>query len=134
HYLADCPLLRGDFAEAETRYARALARHYEAGFAAYNVSQLVGVAMAAAGRGDHARAVRLAETAYARREALGMTGESPVMFWRNLQEWFIGGARACLSAVQLDEATRTGRAADFDEVVIEILDELLSDERAHEHA
>jgi predicted ATPase len=125
HYLADAPLLRGEFVEAETRYARALARHYEAGFAAFNVSQLLGVAMAAAGRGDHARAVRLAEAAYARREALGMSGESPVMFWRNLQTWFIGGARAFLSPTELEEATRAGRAADFDEIVAEVLNEVL---------
>jgi hypothetical protein len=118
-------LLRGEFVEAETRYARALARHYEAGFAAFNVSQLLGVAMAAAGRGDHARAVRLAEAAYARREALGMSGESPVMFWRNLQTWFIGGARAFLSPTELEEATRAGRAADFDEIVAEVLNEVL---------
>jgi predicted ATPase/class 3 adenylate cyclase len=121
HYLADCPLIRGDYAEAENRYIRALAHARSSGFVMQCPVELLGVAMSTAGRGDHARAVRLAAAAHAQREAFGITAVSPVRFWSRLQERFIGGARAHLGPDEAEEAERAGREASFEAVLDEVL-------------
>ena len=77
--------------------------------------------MAAAGRGDHARAARLAAGAYAQRERFGITGPSPVLFWRRLQEWFVGGARASLAPDELARVETGATDVAFDEVVDDAL-------------
>jgi hypothetical protein len=81
--------------------------------------ELLGIAMSAAGRGDDARAVRLAAAAYAQREALGQRGG--VSFWSRLQERFIGGARAHLEPDEVEEAERAGGERPFDAVLDEVL-------------
>ena len=121
HYLADCPLIAGDYVEAERRYRAALASARRSGQAAQCPTELLGVAMALAGQGDHARAVRLAAAAYARREAFGYTGPSSIKWWREMQERHIGGARARLAPDELEEAERAGRAAPFEDVLDEVL-------------
>jgi predicted ATPase/class 3 adenylate cyclase len=121
HYLADCPLIGGDYEEAEKRYLRALAHACRSGVGSPCPTQLIGVAMSAAGRGDHARAVRLATAAAAQREALGRTPVSPTHWWSRLQERHIGGARAQLSSHELEEAEHAGRQAVFDDVLDEVL-------------
>ena len=121
HYLADCALIGGDYVEAEKRYRRALAHACSSGILGQSVEELRGLAMSAAGQGDHARAVRLAATASAQREALGSAPLNPAHWWSRLQEWFIGNARAQLGRAELDEAERAGREADFDSVVDEVL-------------
>ncbi|HUP59480.1 MAG TPA: hypothetical protein VNA69_03575, partial [Thermoanaerobaculia bacterium] len=113
HYLADCPLIGGDYAEAERRYARAVAHARSSGILVMCATDLVGVAMSAAGRGNHARAVRLAAAAYAQLETFGFGDQPPAHFWTRLQEWFIGGARAQLTPEELDAAERAGSEADF---------------------
>jgi len=130
HHLADCPLIGGDYEKAERRYARALAHARDYGFLRSCPTELLGVAMSVAGQEDHARAVRLAGAAYAQREAFGITGPSPVLFWNRLQEWFIGGARASLTPEEAERAERAGREAPFDEVVDEVLGERAEDGRA----
>jgi len=119
HYLADCPLIGGDYAEAERRYVRALAhaRHWE--MAVMCTEELLGVAMSTAVQGDHVRGVRLAAAAYAQKEALGMQGTSA--FWVELQDRFIGAARARLTPEQVEDAERAGRAVPFDAVLDEVL-------------
>jgi len=128
HYLADCPLIGGDYAEAERRYLRALAHARSSGIHGQCPPELLGVAMSAAGRGDHTRAVRLAAAAYAQREALGFGPGNPAHWWSRLQERYIGGARAHLAPGEVEEAERAGRAAPFDAV----LDEVLGTETAPE--
>ena len=121
HYLADCPLIGGDYAEAERRYLRALEYARSSGMTTQCANELIGVAMSASGQGDHARAVRLAAAAYAQRERLGLTRRSPMAFWQRLQERFIGGARAPLTQNEVEEAERSGSEAAFDEVLDEVL-------------
>lgn len=121
HFLADCPLLAGDYAEAERRYARALAFARIAGFHIQTTNELLGVAMASAGQGDSPRAVRLAEAAYAEKEGLGIPRIRTDHFWGRLQLWFIGGARAQLAPAELQAAERAGREASFDAVLDEVL-------------
>ncbi len=119
HYLADCPLIGGDYPEAERRYLHALEHARRFGMLTMCTEELLGVAMSAAGQGDYARAVRLAAAAYAEKEALGTHGTS--LFWTELQERHIGGARARLEPDELAAAERAGREAPFDAVLDEVL-------------
>jgi predicted ATPase/class 3 adenylate cyclase len=119
HYLADCPLIGGDYAESEERYLRALAHARRFGMLAMCTEELLGVAMSAAGRGDPERAVRLAAASYEEKEALGTHGTS--LFWTQLQERFIGGARAQLTPEALEVAERAGREEPFQDVLDEVL-------------
>ncbi len=121
HYLADCPLIAGDYAKAEKRYRRALAHARTSGFVAQCPTELLGVAMSAAGQRDHERAVRLAAAAYAEREALGLRPGNPAHWWIRLQEQHIGGARAQLGPDEAEKAERAGREAAFDAVLDEVL-------------
>ncbi len=118
HFLADCPLVSGDYKEAERRYLRALEHARASGLPRRCVDELLGVAMALSGQGDVARATRLAASAYSEGEALGMSYDH---WWTKMQEWFIGGARAQLAPEALEAAERTGREADFEAVLDEVL-------------
>ena len=125
HYLADCPLIRGDYGEAERRYLRSLTHARAAGILPMRATELNGVAMSLAGQGDASRAVRLAAAAEAELEALGYKGgrgpAAAETFWTRLHDWYIGGARAQLPPDEVEEAERAGREAPFDEVLDEVL-------------
>jgi tetratricopeptide (TPR) repeat protein len=130
HYLADVPLLAGDFWEAQERYRRAVAHARAHGMRIQCTNDLLGLAMALAGQGQDARAVRLASAAYEQRVRLGIRRLSPMRFWRELQERHIGAARARLSSDQLEAAEREGGGADFET----ILDEVSAPETADDQA
>jgi tetratricopeptide (TPR) repeat protein len=117
HFLADCPLVAGDYGEAERRYLRALEFARGAGLVVRCIDEVVGVAMSAAGKGDARRAVRLAAAAAAQREELGLTDD---LWWSRMQSWFIEGARAQLSDEERDAAEAAGRGVDFDKVLDEL--------------
>jgi len=118
HFLADCPLVSGHYAEAERRYLRALSYAHSAGLPGRAVDEVVGVAMSLSGQGQFSRAVRLAEAAYVKQEELGMGTDR---WWKTMQEWFIGGARAQLSADERAAAELAGNEAGFDAVLKELL-------------
>jgi hypothetical protein len=118
HFLADCPLVAGDYEEAETRYRRALAHARRSGLVVRCIDELIGIAMSAAGQGDAARAVRLAAAAQAQQEALGLGND---LWWGRMQEWFIGGARAQLSSQERQRAERSGTSISFDALLDEVL-------------
>jgi predicted ATPase len=119
HFLADCALIGGDYAAAEDRYRRALGFARDWGLVIRHTDELRGVAMATAGLGDHAQAVRLAAAANQQDEALGFA--IPVNWWTQIQERFIGGARAQLGPEQAEDAERAGRDVLFDAVLDEVL-------------
>jgi predicted ATPase/class 3 adenylate cyclase len=119
HFLADCPLLAGDYPEAERRYLRALAYARSARLPGRCTDEVLGVAMSVAGQGDSTRAVRLAAAAYAEQEILGKGSDR---WWLTMQEWFIGGARAGLASDEAEEAERLGREVSFDAVLDEVLE------------
>lgn len=121
HYLADRALLAGEYAEAESRYRRALGHARNSGFMAQCPTELLGAAMSAAGQGDPARAVRLAAAANARRTALGLYRGGFPDWWIRLNERHIEGARAQLSPEDREAAEDAGREADFDAVLDEVL-------------
>jgi predicted ATPase/class 3 adenylate cyclase len=118
HFLADCPLVAGDYAEAERRYLRALAYARTAGLPGRATDEVLGIAMSLAGQGDSARAVRLAAAAYAEQEALGKGSDH---WWRTMQERLIGGARTHLEPAELERLERVGRETPFDTVLDELL-------------
>ena len=118
HFLADCPLVAGDYAEAERRYHVALAYARTAGLPGRATDEVLGVAMSLAGQGDSARAVRLAAAAYAEQKALGKAADH---WWRTMQERLIGGARTDLTRDELEQAERVGRETRFEAVLDELL-------------
>jgi tetratricopeptide (TPR) repeat protein len=118
HFLADCPLVAGSYREAQRRYLRALAYAREARLPGRVTDELLGVAMALAGQGELAEAVRLASAAHAEQEVLAKETDH---WWRGMQERLIGGARARLAPDAVEAAERKGRDVPFDSVVDEVL-------------
>jgi predicted ATPase/class 3 adenylate cyclase len=118
HFLADCPLVRGDYPQAERRYLRALAYARRSELLHSCPNELLGIAMSAAGQGDDTRAVRLAAAAYAQQELLGLGNNR---WWSAMQERLIGMARARLGPDAAEEAERAGRKVSFDAVLDEVL-------------
>jgi hypothetical protein len=79
---------------------------------------VLGIAMAAAGQGDAARALRLAGAAHAEQERLGKGTDR---WWGKMQELLIDAARASLRPEEAGRAERTGRETAFDEVLDELV-------------
>ena len=119
HFLAGCALIGGEFAAAEDRYRRALGFARRWGLAHRLTGELRGIALATAGRGDHARAVQLAAAADRQDEALGFAAGDN--WWTQLQDRFIAGARSELGLEGAAAAERSGRAANFDALLDEVL-------------
>jgi predicted ATPase/class 3 adenylate cyclase len=115
HYLADCPLIRGDYEEAERRYARATRFAWEHGNRRQCVNEMHGVAMSLSGLGDSARALRLAGAAFAERERSG--DEWVLPFWTRLQDEHFGRARGALGPALAAAVEAEGRALAFERAV-----------------
>jgi predicted ATPase len=118
HFLADCPLVAGDYPEAERRYVEALDFATREGLIGRATDEVLGVAMALAGQGQSAKALRLAAAAHAQQEELGKSADH---WWQSMQDRLIGGARTHVSPDELEEAERAGREAGFDAIVGELL-------------
>ncbi len=116
HFLADCPLIRGDCAAAVPRYRRALELAVELGDRAETATEIQGVAMAAAGVGDSLRALRLGGAAAAEFEALAID-LSGIVFWSALLERYLGHARAELGA-EGAAAWDEGRRTPFEQAIL----------------
>jgi hypothetical protein len=120
HFLADCPLVDGEWAEAETRYRQALAFAQRAGLIGRVIDETVGVAMALAGAGESARALRLAGAAHQKR---GESGRVDDAWWQGMQDRLLGGARLKVDAEEAASAEDQGRRAGLEAVVSELLAE-----------
>jgi hypothetical protein len=120
HFLADCPLVDGEWAEAETRYRRALAFAQRAGLIGRVIDETVGVAMALAGAGESARALRLAAAAHQKRGELGRVDDA---WWQGMQDRLLGGARLKVDAEEAASAEDQGRRAGLEAIVSELLAE-----------
>jgi predicted ATPase/class 3 adenylate cyclase len=114
HFLADCALIRGDTAEAEARYRQSLEAALTLGDLIETSVEVQGVAMAVAGNGDPARALRLAGAVAALWESLGVSFS--FVFWDALLERYIGAARAEL-AEEAEAVWTEGRGLTFGEAV-----------------
>ena len=115
HYLGDSALFTGSFARAEHHYGESLAAASDYGDRFWAAIQLQGVAMAAAGRGQWARALRLGGAAEAEFEAQLATVSPP--FWTAALERFFGRAKEELGSPRAAEAWAEGRAWSFDQAV-----------------
>jgi len=114
HFLADCALIEGDCELAEERYRDSLRAALPLGDVIETSFEVQGVAMAAAGRGDPARAARLAAAVEALWESLGTKISVP--FWDALLVQYIGAARDRLGA-DADGIWAEGRALLFNDAV-----------------
>ncbi|HET7128156.1 MAG TPA: adenylate/guanylate cyclase domain-containing protein [Gaiellaceae bacterium] len=114
HYLADCSLIRGDFERAADRYRESLASVVALGDVLETTFEVQGVAMAASGRGEHARAVTLAASVQRVWEERGIAISVP--FWDALLERHIGAATETLGAAA-EPARTEGRRLSFEAAV-----------------
>jgi predicted ATPase/class 3 adenylate cyclase len=118
HFLADCPLVDGDYAEAERRYLRALAFARDAGLVGRATDEVLGVAMARAGLQRSADALRLAACAHAKQVEIGKGTDA---WWASMQDRLLGLARTQLSDVDRENAESTGRETSFDSLTHELV-------------
>ncbi len=114
HFLADCALIRGETVEAERRYRESLRAAVALGDVVETSFEVQGIAMAAAGNGDPARALRLAGAVAALWESLGTS--LSIAFWDALLERYLGAARVHL-AEEADAVWSEGRDVAFDDAV-----------------
>ena len=121
HFLADCPLIRGDCADALPRYRRALELAVELGDRSETAVEMQGVAMALAGCGHPAHALRLGGAAAAEFEALAID-LSGIIFWSALLERYLGRARAELAEDAATAAWEEGRRTRFEHAIALALD------------
>jgi tetratricopeptide (TPR) repeat protein len=114
HFLADCALIRGDPAEAGTRYRHSLRAALALGDVLETGWEVQGVAMSEAGAGNPRRALVLAGSVEALWESLGFA--SSIAFWDALLEQYLAPARASLGD-EYDAVRAEGRALAFDDAV-----------------
>jgi len=114
HFLADCALIEGDCVGAEERYRQSLRAALPLGDVLETSFEVQGIAMAAAGRGDLRRGIRLAAAVEALWESLGTTFS--VRFWDALLERYIGAARTALGA-DANTHWNEGRELAFEDAV-----------------
>ena len=121
HFLADCPLIRGDCATALSRYRRALALAVELRDRSETAAEIQGIAMAMAGCGHPARALQLAGAAAAEFDALAID-LSGIVFWSALLERYLGRARVELGVDAANAAWDEGRRTGFEHAIALALD------------
>ena len=116
HFLADCPLIRGDCAAAAPRYRRALELAVELADRSETAVEIQGMAMAAAGNGRPAFALRLAGAADSEFAALAID-LSGIVFWTALLTRYLGDARAELGPAAAAAAWDEGRRTRFEDAI-----------------
>jgi hypothetical protein len=113
HFLADCPLIRGDCATALPLYRKALGLAVDLGDRAETAIEIQGVAMALAGCGEAALALRLGGAAAAEFGSLAID-LSGIIFWNDLLRRQMGLARAQLGDESANAAWEEGRRTAFE--------------------
>ena len=121
HFLADCLLIRGDCVNALPQYRRSLVLAVEIDDRAEIGAELQGMAMATAGCGHPARALRLAGDAAAEFDALAID-LSGMHFWTALLDRYLGQARAALGQDAANAAWEDGRRTGFEHAIALALD------------
>jgi predicted ATPase/class 3 adenylate cyclase len=115
HYLADCAMDRRDYAAAERYRLRELEDALANGYMQQQITEILGLAMSAAGLGRDEEAIRLEGAVEARWEELGIVARPRVVeTWR---ERDLGAARARLGEPRATEAFGEGRAMHWDQAV-----------------
>lgn len=116
HFLADCALIRGEFAAALPRYRRSLELAVELVDRAEIAPEIQGVAMVLANCGQAALALRLASTAQAEFDSLGIDF-SGILFWNALLKRHLGHARSALGDEAANAAWEHGRCTAFESAI-----------------
>ena len=122
HFLADCLLIRGDCVTALARYRRALELAVELRDRSETAAEIQGIAMAMAGCGQPACALRLAGAAAAEFDALAIDF-SGIIFWGVLLERYLGRARAEFGEDAANAAWEEGRRTGFEHAIAIALDD-----------
>ena len=120
HFLADCALIRGDVARARERYALSLRAAMEYGDRLEMCAEVEGVAMALAGLGRDAKALRLAAAAATELQVIAASMQ--IAFWERLKRRYLDPAAERLDATEAGRCRDEGRAMGFDAAVASALD------------
>jgi hypothetical protein len=115
HYLADCALIEGNCDESLALYRQSLLLAQTLGDRLEISFEVQGVAMSLAGLGDPELALRLAASAKAEWERIGV--DIHIKFWDALIERYLGGARNILGFEAADHIYEEGRLIPFDSAV-----------------
>ena len=121
HFLADCPLLREDYHEAQVRYGEALKAALEIGNIVQACSEMHGMAMTYAGQSRYHKAVRLDGAVLATYEEHGVS--LPYMrFWHETLDKTVGRAKEQVGVKEAATLEEEGRAMGFEKAVEYALD------------
>ena len=119
HYLADCALIEGDMTESIRLYRESLLLAQAIGDRIETSFEVEGIAMALAGSGSHATAVKLVAATRAEWARNGVNMQ--IRFWDELHDRYIAPARAALGQVAAESAMRAGRQMTLEAAVAEAL-------------
>jgi len=115
HYLADCAMDRRDYAAAERYRLRVLQGALADGYVPTQITEVLGLAMSAAGLGRDEDAIRLEGAVEARWEELGVVARPRVVeTWR---ERDLGAARARLGEPRATEIFGEGKTMTWEQAV-----------------
>ena len=115
HYLADCALIEGKCDQSLPLYRDSLVLAQAIGDRLEMSFEVQGVAMSLAGLGESDRAFRLAASAKAEWERIGV--DLHMRFWDELMERYIGGARRASGEEAADRSWKEGRHLPFDQAI-----------------
>jgi serine/threonine-protein kinase PknK len=117
HYLADCALIEGDCRAAVPLYKESLTLAEAIGDRVETSFEIEGLAMAIAGLGDHATALRLVAAARAEWVRRGVAFK--IGFWDALTDRYLTPARVALGPERVAEVTRAGGELAFEDAIRE---------------
>jgi tetratricopeptide (TPR) repeat protein len=119
HMLGDCGLMEGKYDEAEQEYGLSLEATLKYGDKSYTCMEMVGLAMSVSGQGRFVKALRLNATVNKTASLFGywIPEEVPQVFWHELIQQHIVGARKNLGEELTHKTEEEGRAMSLDEAV-----------------
>ena len=117
HFLADADLLEGNWPSATAAYRMALTFAADHEFTGRAVDEVIGMAMAMAGAGQCADALRIAAAARSKQAEIGKGTDA---WWASMQHRILGAARASLSEADAVAAESAGVATPFEAIVAEL--------------
>jgi tetratricopeptide (TPR) repeat protein len=124
HNLGDCALMEGKFEEAEREYGEGINITTRFGDMHYLYTDLAGVAMAVAGMGRYAKALRLmgGVNTNARRAGISSPENNQISFWQEQLKLHIAGTREKLGEALTRKYEAEGGMMDLDELIAYALD------------
>jgi predicted ATPase/class 3 adenylate cyclase len=121
HIFADCPLLRGDYHDAQVRYSEALSAALEMGSITTACTEMHGMAMAYAGQSRYHKALRLDGAVLATYEEYRFSVPF-LRFWDESLAKTVGRAKEQVGEKEATTLEEEGRAMGFEKAVEYALD------------